>query len=272
MVAEQPANPAALALPGRSRRPLRHLGAAVRWALVLFFSALFLYPFAWLLAASLKPRGQVFDNRLIPKTFSRRTTARARFFGQLDAQLDLHRPGLGRSGDGIEFWWRSASPTSVFRDGSAVLGPAGDDDASRCGDAGTQLPHLEEPRLARYECSPVGRFVVRIRVLHLLDAPVLHDSSAATSSKPPEWMAARLSVCSGGSPSPLLALSERDHRVHVRVPGGLEQFHRCAHLSQLGRSHELHGAAGNISRHDHVLPDRRMGTATISTSWWRPCW
>lgn len=70
MVAEQPANPAALALPGRSRRPLRHLGAAVRWALVLFFSALFLYPFAWLLAASLKPRGQVFDNRLIPKTFS----------------------------------------------------------------------------------------------------------------------------------------------------------------------------------------------------------
>ena len=30
---------------------------------------LFLYPFAWLLAASFKPRGEVFDNSLIPKTF-----------------------------------------------------------------------------------------------------------------------------------------------------------------------------------------------------------
>ena len=33
------------------------------------FSLLFLYPFLWLLAASFKPRGQVFDNKLIPETF-----------------------------------------------------------------------------------------------------------------------------------------------------------------------------------------------------------
>lgn len=33
------------------------------------FALLFLYPFAWLLAASFKPRGEVFDNRLIPQTF-----------------------------------------------------------------------------------------------------------------------------------------------------------------------------------------------------------
>jgi multiple sugar transport system permease protein len=39
------------------------------WILLLGFSALFLYPFIWLLAASLKPRGQVFDNALIPETF-----------------------------------------------------------------------------------------------------------------------------------------------------------------------------------------------------------
>jgi len=32
------------------------------------FAVLFLYPFAWLLAASLKPRGEVFDNKLIPET------------------------------------------------------------------------------------------------------------------------------------------------------------------------------------------------------------
>ncbi|THG29258.1 carbohydrate ABC transporter permease [Naasia lichenicola] len=45
------------------------IGAVVRWALLILFSLLFLYPFAWLLAASFKPRGQVFDNALIPQTF-----------------------------------------------------------------------------------------------------------------------------------------------------------------------------------------------------------
>ena len=30
---------------------------------------MFMYPFFWLLAASFKPRGEVFDNRLIPLTF-----------------------------------------------------------------------------------------------------------------------------------------------------------------------------------------------------------
>ena len=34
------------------------------------FALLFLYPFAWLLAASLKPRGEVFDNSLWPRTFT----------------------------------------------------------------------------------------------------------------------------------------------------------------------------------------------------------
>lgn len=35
--------------------------------LLLAFSVLFLYPFVWLVSASLKPREQVFDNRLIPR-------------------------------------------------------------------------------------------------------------------------------------------------------------------------------------------------------------
>jgi len=45
------------------------VGRTFIWILLLGFSALFLYPFVWLLAASLKPRGQVFDNALIPETF-----------------------------------------------------------------------------------------------------------------------------------------------------------------------------------------------------------
>lgn len=46
------------------------VGQALRWVLMVAFAALFLYPFAWLLAASLKPRGEVFDNRLWPRTFT----------------------------------------------------------------------------------------------------------------------------------------------------------------------------------------------------------
>ncbi len=36
--------------------------------LLLAFCVLFLYPFIWLVSASLKPRGEVFDNALIPNT------------------------------------------------------------------------------------------------------------------------------------------------------------------------------------------------------------
>jgi multiple sugar transport system permease protein len=50
-------------------RPKSVIGKIVLWIVLVGFSLLFLYPFAWLLAASLKPRGQVFDNALIPKTF-----------------------------------------------------------------------------------------------------------------------------------------------------------------------------------------------------------
>lgn len=55
----------------RRRRPSVRSGPgrALLWVLVVLFAVVFMYPFAWLLAASLKPRGQVFDNRLIPETF-----------------------------------------------------------------------------------------------------------------------------------------------------------------------------------------------------------
>jgi multiple sugar transport system permease protein len=56
---------------GGSRPAMR-----TRWGRVLLGSALavltvaFVYPFLWLLSASFKPRGQVFDNRLVPRTFT----------------------------------------------------------------------------------------------------------------------------------------------------------------------------------------------------------
>jgi multiple sugar transport system permease protein len=45
----------------------------LRWLLYLVLVALtvvFIYPFVWLVSASLKPRGEVFDNKLIPETFT----------------------------------------------------------------------------------------------------------------------------------------------------------------------------------------------------------
>jgi multiple sugar transport system permease protein len=56
--------------PRRRRGPRTRVGRVILWVVLIGFSAAFLYPLLWLLAASLKPRGQVFDNSLIPKTFT----------------------------------------------------------------------------------------------------------------------------------------------------------------------------------------------------------
>jgi multiple sugar transport system permease protein len=44
-------------------------GQILLTVLLIGFTALFLYPLVWLIAASLKPGGQVFDNALIPHTW-----------------------------------------------------------------------------------------------------------------------------------------------------------------------------------------------------------
>lgn len=62
-------------LSGRLRRTSRRArGSRLSRVLVtlslLAIGVVFLYPFAWLVSASLKPRGEVFDNKLIPDTAS----------------------------------------------------------------------------------------------------------------------------------------------------------------------------------------------------------
>jgi multiple sugar transport system permease protein len=55
---------------GRWPRPqTKWFKQALFIALLLGLSALFVYPLVWVISASLKPSGQVFDNRLIPETF-----------------------------------------------------------------------------------------------------------------------------------------------------------------------------------------------------------
>jgi multiple sugar transport system permease protein len=53
----------------RQSRPTSLVGKVILGLALVAFSLLFLYPFVWLLAASFKPRGQVFDNKLFPETF-----------------------------------------------------------------------------------------------------------------------------------------------------------------------------------------------------------
>ncbi|MDI2097396.1 carbohydrate ABC transporter permease [Ruicaihuangia caeni] len=52
----------------RRRKPL--LVRIAVTALLVVFGVVFTYPFIWLVSASFKPRGEVFDNQLIPNTFT----------------------------------------------------------------------------------------------------------------------------------------------------------------------------------------------------------
>lgn len=51
------------------RSPSYWISRAIFVLVLLFFSFLFLYPFLWMVSASLKSRGDVFDNKLIPPTW-----------------------------------------------------------------------------------------------------------------------------------------------------------------------------------------------------------
>src|SRR3954465_10714992 len=63
--------PAGAATRGPAVRPVSR--RLLRWLLYPVLGLItiaFVYPFVWLLSASFKPRSEVFDNRLIPKTFT----------------------------------------------------------------------------------------------------------------------------------------------------------------------------------------------------------
>jgi multiple sugar transport system permease protein len=52
------------------RRRRTKLGRVFAWIALVLLGIVFVYPFVWLVSASFKPRGEVFDNRLIPETFT----------------------------------------------------------------------------------------------------------------------------------------------------------------------------------------------------------
>jgi multiple sugar transport system permease protein len=55
--------------PRRWYRPQTLILRILKWVVVIAFAIALAYPLLWLVATTFKPRGDVFDNRLIPKTW-----------------------------------------------------------------------------------------------------------------------------------------------------------------------------------------------------------
>ncbi|PZF80922.1 carbohydrate ABC transporter permease [Jiangella anatolica] len=55
--------------PARRRRRITPAKVLI-WTGLILATLVFIYPFIWLLSASFKPRGEVFDNKIIPETFT----------------------------------------------------------------------------------------------------------------------------------------------------------------------------------------------------------
>jgi len=66
----RPDDAPAATVPGRRRRRGRSGAKSTAIVLLVLVTIAFAYPFVWLVSASFKPRGEVFDNRLIPATFT----------------------------------------------------------------------------------------------------------------------------------------------------------------------------------------------------------
>lgn len=62
--------PAVTRTPSRAARRARGIKRALVIAALSVLAVVFAYPFVWLVSASFKPRGEVFDNKLIPDTFT----------------------------------------------------------------------------------------------------------------------------------------------------------------------------------------------------------
>jgi multiple sugar transport system permease protein len=69
---EDPGDPSALTDRKLGEAPRRRVDVkqVATWVALTGFALVFIYPFIWLVSASFKPRGEVFDNKLIPETFT----------------------------------------------------------------------------------------------------------------------------------------------------------------------------------------------------------
>ena len=193
----------------------------------------FLYPFAWLLAASFKPRGEVFDNKLIPETF----------LPQNYVEVWEKLPLLDWMGNSIAIAVLAAGPVAVsssivafgfayFRFPSRLLFGLVLASMMLPG-AVTMVPNY----LIWKRLGWLGTWVplwgmrpVRLRVLHLPAAAVL---PVAAQGAVRGGAGGRLLVLGAVLAHRVAAVGAVvHHRVHLRVPGALEQPPGAADLPQ----------------------------------------
>ena len=81
----------AAALRGGGRRKRTKASRVFAWVALALLGVVFVYPFVWLVSASFKPRGEVFDNKLIPETFTFDNYVKVWQEAPLGALADEHR-------------------------------------------------------------------------------------------------------------------------------------------------------------------------------------
>ena len=241
-------------------------GQIIRWVLLILVSVAFLYPFAWLLSASLKPRGEVFDNRLIPVTFSPQN------YVEVWEQLPL----LAWVGNSILIAVLSATlmtlSSSLVAFGFAyfrfpfkrllfglVLA------SMMLPGAVTLVPNYLIWKWLGWLGTTVplwGAALFGVRVLHLPDAAVLPvAASGPVRGGPGGRLLVLRAVAADRVP---VGAAVVDHRVHLRVPGVVAELPGAADLPQLRQPGTVHGAAGDLVRDDAVQPDgRRPGRLPV---------
>ena len=119
-----------------------------------------MYPFAWLISASLKPRGEVFDNALFPKTLQLENYAKVwdelpllHWLGNSIVIALLAAGFVAISSSVVAFgfaYFKFPGRTLLFGLG------AGHDDAARRRDVGAAVPDLEEHSASSAPTSRCG--------------------------------------------------------------------------------------------------------------------
>jgi multiple sugar transport system permease protein len=96
------------------RRPTGNpIGTALYLAVLAFMTFIFIYPFLWAVSSSMKPRTEVFDNKLIPKTW------------QPSNYLDIFR-GIPDIATGVPFgrWFFNSMYIGVLAAGTVTISSA----------------------------------------------------------------------------------------------------------------------------------------------------
>ena len=200
------------------------------WVALALLGIVFVYPFVWLVSASFKPRTEVFDNRLIPETFTLDNYVSVWQEAPLGLWLmntDDRHGARRRDGDVLERHGGLGVLVLPLPGARRAVRPgARHDDAAGRRHHDPHLPHLERTGAGGHPHATLGGQPLRQRVLHLPAAAVLPRTAAG----PLRGRAHRRRLAVGGllahRPPALQARARRDAR--LRGAGRLDRPHASA--------------------------------------------